>query len=237
MPDASMIEPADPQQEQQQESQVEPQQGEAQGPKLTPQLLKMPAMQALFAGAPPALSAHVKDFTVKTRDEARVIKENLPALQQAGMGFYQSLSKQLGVIYNKLHIHEADLLAADKAGKLQQLAPPFDQINHAVGKSGMRNPVLAVSHVPKGFKMPAQIAAPQLSPQMAPGTAGQPISPENPPQGAAPLPASGGAQGAPSGVQRALAKARISALQPGAPTSGPSPGAGRLLNSILKPVV
>ncbi len=202
----------------------------ASGPKLSEKLLKMPAMQALFAGAPPALSAPVKDFTQDKREEAKIIKDNLPALQAAGFGFYQSLSKHLGVIYNMLHLHEADLKAADKMGKLRQLAPDFDQINHAVAKSGARNPVLAVRGVPKGFKSPTPVAPPQVTPQMAPG----PAAPLAAPLSAPPAPQ---VAQAPAGVQRGLSKARLTNMQPGAPTSGPSPGAGRLLNQILKPVV
>lgn len=43
-------------------------------------------------------------------------------------------------------------------------------------------------------------------------------------------------QPAPS-VQKKLTTARIASLAPGAPTSGPLPGSGRILNSIVKPVV
>lgn len=38
----------------------------------------------------------------------------------------------------------------------------------------------------------------------------------------------------PAGVQKKVATARLKAAQPGAPSSGPRPGAGRLLASILK---
>lgn len=202
---------------------------QTEGPQLSEKLLKIPAMQALFAGAPPALSANVKDFTAKSRDEAKVIKDNIPALQAAGMGFYKSLSGQLGVIYNTLHVHVEDLQAADKAGKLQQLAPPFDQINHAVSKSGLRNPALQITKVPGGRKAPHPKSPPQISPGMASGTSGVPLS--TPPAGSMPMPGP-----APS-VQRKLASARVMNLSPGSPTSGPSPGAGRFLNQVLKPVV
>jgi hypothetical protein len=190
----------------------------------------MPAMQALFAGAPPALSAPIKDFTAKKRDEAKIIKDNLPGLQAAGMAFYKSLSGSLGVIYNQLHVHLQDLQAADKAGKLKLLAPDFDQIQHAVSKSGTKNPVLAVRGVPNAFKNPSAVAPPQVSAQLPPGGVGAPggmNGPSSVPQ----------ARPAPAGVQRKLIAARMGNLQPGAPTSGPMPGAGRLLNAILRPVV
>lgn len=207
---------------------IQPTQPAAQPTGLSDKLLKMPAMQALFAGAPPALSAPVKDFTQAKRDEAKIIKDNLPALQQAGMAFYKSLSGQLGVIYNQMHVHLSDLQAADKAGKLKLLAPDFDQISHAVAKSGAKNPVFAVRGVPAGFKTAHSVAPPQLTATLAPqtplGAPGQVVPPAAP-------------QGSTAGVQRKLATARLGNMQPGAPTSGPAPGAGRLLNAILKPVI
>ena len=58
-------------------------------------------------------------------------------------------------------------------------------------------------------------------------------SPPAAPQAPAQQPES---QPAPS-VQQKLATSRTANLAPGSPTSGPAPGAGRLLNSILKPAV
>ena len=48
---------------------------------------------------------------------------------------------------------------------------------------------------------------------------------------------SGASGGQPAGAQKATANARAKAIQPGAPSSGPSPGAGRILNNIVKPVI
>lgn len=42
---------------------------------------------------------------------------------------------------------------------------------------------------------------------------------------------------APAGVQNRLGSARLRNLAVGSPTSGPSPGSGRLLNSLQKPVI
>jgi hypothetical protein len=126
-----------------------------------------------------------------------------------------------GVIFNALHIHPEDIQAADKAGKLQAIAPPWDVIDHAVAKSGHNNPVLTRTHAPAGFATPTPKAPPQMN--LPPGASPAPAAPIGPSQ--------------PAGAQRALATARARAMQPGAPTSGPEPGAGRLLNQILKPVV
>jgi hypothetical protein len=100
-------------------------------------------------------------------------------------------------------------------------------IDHAVAKSGHNNPVLSRTHAPTGFASPTPKAPPQMGGQLAPGQAPAPAAMSSP----------SGPQGLPAGAQRSLAGARIKALQPGAPTSGPEPGAGRLLNQILRPVV
>jgi hypothetical protein len=68
-------------------------------------------------------------------------------------------------------------------------------------------------------EIPAEGAAPAAAPVAAPTAA--PVS--------APAPA-------PS-AQRAVAQKRATNLQTGGPTSGPTPGQGRVLNSILKPVI
>jgi hypothetical protein len=172
-------------------------------------------MQALIAGNPAAVSAPLKEFG--NRKEAKLIKEHKDALTQAGFGFYRSLNGHLGVIFNSLHLHPQDLMAADKAGKLTQLAPSFDIVDHAVSKSGIHNPVLKAKSVPNGLAPPTLQAPPQVTAGMAPGSS--PVA------------------AAPNSVQRKAMAARIGNISPGAPTSGSMPGAGRLLNQIYKPVV
>lgn len=180
-------------------------------------LLKIPAIQAVFAGSPPAVSAPITEFSKVP--EAKLIVKHKDQLLAAGMGFYKSLAGDTGVLFNQLHIHGDDLKAADQAGQLAQIAPSFDQINGAVAKSGANHPVLNAK-VPTGAKAPTPQGAPQInSPgatQMAPQAAPKPPA---------------------AAAQRKLMTARVSNMQPGAPTSGPQPGAGRILNSILKPVI
>lgn len=182
---------------------------DASAGKLPDELIQLPAFQALFSGQPPALSGSLKEL--EKRPEAKLVASNKEALLRSGIGFYRSLGGDLGVLFNQLYIHPSELQAADKAGKLQEIAPPIDTVAQGISKSGKDNPVLAHSgKLPAGFK-------------------GAPVS--TPPQsssGGAPLPAS---------AQKKVTGARITNLQPGAPTSGPAPGAGRLLNEILKPVL
>lgn len=180
---------------------------EAKDAALPDELLKVPALQAVFAGQPPAVSAPIKDF--QKRPEAKLIAENKDALMQAGMGLYRSLSGDLGVIFNQLRINPQQLVEADQAGKLTEVAPSFDQVGQEVSKSGLKHPVLNASAAPS-----------------APMSAGAPSVPQ-----AANMPAP-----APASVQKSVEDKRTTSLSTNKPTSGPRPGAGRLLNSILKPV-
>lgn len=177
----------------------------ANAPELPDELLNIPAMQAIFAGQPAAFSALITDF--EKMPEAKVIASNKDSLMRAGFGMYRSLDGAQGVIFNSLHVAPDEIKAADAAGQLQTLAPPFSELNASVAQSGANNPVLNAS-VPAGMK-----AAPA-------NTASAPLSP--------PQPAS---------AQKNLAAKRIQNLLPQAPTSGATPGGGELLRSILKPIL
>ena len=174
-------------------------------------MIKVPALQALLAGAPPAVSMTLKGS--EDRDEVKMLAEHKDELLKAGFAFYRSMSGDLGVMYNSLRIHPQDLQAADKQGKLRALAPDFDLVNHEVAKMGLKHPIHFATP-PTGLAAPTATTPPQAASGALPLT---------PPPAAA--------------VQRKLAQARIMNLQPGAPTSGPEPGGGRLLNQVLKGVV
>lgn len=174
------------------------------GGELPDDLLKVPAMQAITAGQPAAFSAILSQF--EKVPEAKLIADNKDALMQAGFGFYRSLDGQKGAVFNQLFVSPDEIKAADQAGQLDQVAPPFDQLNMDVAKMGEANPVLAEGARPEGFRAGAA------------------------PVGASPAPL-------PASAQKTLASKRANALTPKGPTSGAAPGAGRLLNSILSPVV
>lgn len=179
-------------------------------PELPDELIQIPAMQALTAGQPAAFSALLTEF--EKLPEAKIIADNKDGLMKAGFGLYRSLDGNFGVVFNNLFASPDEVKAADQAGTLQEIAPPFAELNAAIGSSGSENPVLAEGERPTGFKVGSGAAAP-----VAPTTE-------------APKPMS-------SGTQKTLANKRAANMQPGAPTSGASPGSGRLLNSILKPVL
>lgn len=170
------------------------------------ELLQIPALQALFAGAPPAVSTSIKDFS--NRPEAKLIGDHRDELQSMGIGFYRSLGGDLGVLFNQLRLNGQDLINADKEGRLQEIAPPFDIVNQEVATSGQNHPSLSASAPTGGANASPTPPAPMPTPNTQPAS-----------------------------VQNKQATARLKNLQPGAPTSGPAPGAGRIMNQILKPVV
>lgn len=177
---------------------------------LPPELIQLPAVQALLAGQPPALSADIASFA--NRPEGQLVAQNRDKLMKAGMGFYKSLGGDMGVLFNQFFIHPDEIKAADKAGNLLQIAPSFDDVNLQVGKSGQNNPILQEGERPTGFRQ-ATIAQ----------------------SGATEAPAQAQASVPPASSRIIGAKNRNMAA--GSPTSGPKPGAGRLLNQIMKPVI
>lgn len=185
---------------------------EAAETQLPEELLAIPAVQAVFAGTPPAVS--MKIANAGQRPEVKAIAENKDALLGAGMAFYRSLSGELGVMFNILKLNPEDLKAADKRGVLRQIAPDFDLVNHEVSKLGTQHPAFSAGEPGAAVPPAMSVGAPQAA-------SGQ-LSLSPPP---------------PASVQRRLAQERLKNLTLGAPSTGPAPGAGRLLNSVLKPVV
>jgi hypothetical protein len=185
----------------------------AQGHGFSAELMAMPAFQAMLAGSPPAVSFYLRGS--EDRSEFNVFKENRPALRKTGFMYMQTEGKDRGIIFNALHIHPADIRRAEKMGKLTMIAPPFDAVNHMIGQSGLQHPLLSTPGPPSGMATPMAPVPPQGA-----GIASQILG--------KPLPAS---------TQTTLANQRSRNLQAGAPTSGPAPGAGRLVNSIMKPIV
>lgn len=181
-------------------------------PSLPPDLLKLSPIQGLLSGAPSAVSMDISDFA-KTED-GKIIAKNGQVLQAAGMDFFKSLHGDQGVIYNSMRIHPQDLLAADKAGKLASVAPPWHKVEHALSKAGANHPALTA----KGAVGPAA-PTPQQPPQAATGIVAEPGKP---------LPAK---------AQSQLLQARVAATMPPAPTGGPAPGSSQLLNRVLRPIV
>lgn len=174
---------------------------------LPDELLQIPAIGALLVGQPAALSAPIAQF--EKRPEAQLIAKNKTPLMSAGIGLYRTVAGDTGVIFNQRFIAPADIQAADKAGSLNDIAPNFDQVNQQLGASGAEHPMMSAEAGPEGFAV--------AQPPAAPTSANVP-----PP---------------PASVPRQAQAARVKALTPGGPTKGARPGAGRLINNILRPPV
>lgn len=184
-------------------------------PPMPPALLKIPAFSGLLTGKPGAFSLPIKES--KNRADLQDFAKYKDWLGRAGMYVYSALDGKTGVVANALYIHPEELKAADAAGQLHQIAPPFDAVNHTIGKSGTAHPALDTNHkIPVGLKGP-----PVPQPPVAASAA--PPAPNLPPP--------------PASAQRKVLTAQVNNMQPGGPTSGPAPGAGNLLRNILRPVV
>lgn len=171
------------------------------------EVLQIPAMQALFAGQPAAISASIVEFG--KRPEGKLIQQNKDGLMKAGINLYRGLDGDTGVIFNQAYLSGSELQAADKAGQLSQVAPQFDAVNNAVAQSGANNPVLN-AQTPSAFRTAPVPEAPQSASPVPPASAG---------------------------TQKEAMKARVQNLQPKGAISGPKPGSGRLLNVALTPVI
>lgn len=178
------------------------------GTELSDELLKIPALQAVFAGTPAAFSASMAELD--KLPEAKLIASHKNELMNAGFGLYRTLDGKNGVLFNSLYVSPEEIKQADQSGQLSQIAPPFMQLNQSVAASGAANPVLNHQGVPTGMKGAPAIGSP------------------------APM---AGPKQAPASVQKTLASKRAANLQVGAPSSGPVAGAGELLRSIMKPIL
>lgn len=170
-------------------------------------IMQIPALAAVIAGQPAAVSAPIETFA--KRPEGQAIVQYKDRLFKAGLNLYRSLSGDTGVLFNHFYIAPEDLQAADKAGKLAEVAPPFDSVNEQVGKSGQNHPAVTSKGPQGGFATPKVQTPPQSGATPAPSTP----------------------------AQVKAAEQRMKNMAPKSPTKTANPGAGKLLNAILKPVI
>lgn len=179
--------------------------------KLSSELLKIPAMQALMVGKPGATSVNFK--ADKKLAVAADIFKHKDDLLKAGFGLYRAMDGDTGILFNQLYVHPEELKQADAAGKLLDIAPPLRNLDTKMQTAGHADhPVL--NHdgvVPNGFKVAPVPPVPQMN--------------------------SSPVQQPPAAAQRKALASKIAGLSPGGPTQGPVPGAGRLANSLASPVV
>ncbi len=170
-------------------------------PVIPDEVLRIPAFGALLQGAPPAVRVPVGVES----PEVEVITRNRDALVNAGFGIYRTKDNSEGVFFNTQFISPEEIQLADQKGKLDEIAPPIDELKNFFD-----------AELSKEGAAPAP-GGPATPPTAAPATS---MTPPAAPQ-----------------AQKAIANSRLKNVALGAPTSGPAPGGGRLLNSILKPTV
>lgn len=138
--------------------------------------------------------------------ETDAIMAHTKELADAGFGFYPG-KNGTNVIFNTQFISGDAIKKADAEGKLADVATPFPELK------------ASFDSVTGGGAAGGAPAAP---------ADGSPAS-DQPPASSPALPAP-----APAGVNKKLATARVNNVIPGGPTTGPTPGQGRILNSLLK---
>lgn len=170
-----------------------------------PPSFKVPALQAVFAGQPPAISVPTKSED----PNLKLIWDDREQLMKTGIAFYKALSGDLGVIFNALRLHPEAVKQADKEGRLLEIAPPYTEVEKMVAGA----PVHPLQMVDQDEEL-----VPPQPPQMTPPQSANGVL--VPP--------------APAGTVKRLQAERIKSTVPGGPTSGMRPGAGRVLNSLMK---
>lgn len=177
----------------------------AQEEGIPQEVAQIPIMAALLQGQPGAVSINLSQ--AESHPEIQILAKYQQPLMDAGFATYRALSGDIGVIFNQMFINGEELKAADKAGQLAQIAPPFDAVNTAVAQAGPEgHPALINKERPAGAK-----SAPQLSPPTFP------------------------AGGQPAEAANKLASDRLKNIKPTAPKDGSK--AGNLLREITKPVL
>lgn len=186
----------------------------------------LPVVQWLSIGEPPAVRIEPGQYF----PELEPIGQHLPEIIEGGLDAWKSKGGEL-VLFNPLFIDPGELQLAEESGKLDQLVPTYAELSGS-------DPQPIPDDKFSGMLEAQDDLQRRLQELSAPDE-----STETPPQSSAPIVAdltSGGQVSAPpppSPAQTRIAQTRLKQLQPGAPTSGPAPGAGRLLNGLLRRTV
>lgn len=106
----------------------EPMEEKSSGTSLPDEVLKIPALNAVIEGSPPAVFAPA---TLKS-PELKTLEKNIENLKNAGFGFYRTKDKENVVMFNALFITPEELKQADESGQLESIAAPFDEVNTAL---------------------------------------------------------------------------------------------------------
>lgn len=175
----------------------------------------MPVVRSIAVARPPAVRLPPGHYF----PELSALGKKLPNLLQSGFDVYRASTDDL-VLFNPLAMPLEELQAIDQKGKLAELVPDYGTLTNQLPKEMTDEE--AVQQVSESEEIERGLAS--LGGEApAPATGGMPAQTPVPP----PNPA----------ATSALNRTRVQAMQPGSPTSGPAPGAGRVLNGLLKPAL
>lgn len=167
-------------------------------------------VQWVSAGKPPAVRVGPGEYY----PELEPIEKNLTETVDAGLDIYRASSGDL-VLYNPLFLDSEELKLADAEGKLDMVAPLYSELTGKTPEPIDEETANRLEgYAKRNVKELAArgVTAPQDG--AAEGTA-TPVS------------------RLPAEAQTSLVRAQVDKGQMNSPTSGPRPGGGRILNSIL----
>ena len=184
-------------------------------PVLPPEIQNNQVVKDVLQGVIPGVLVRPNIYYPK----AYKIAENWQELMDLGLDFYWTKDEST-ILFNPAKISEQELITADKQGILTKVLPDYETL------SGERP-----QKPPKGVQVGLGLNQPGGA---SPAPAAPPGVPN--PGRIAPVP---GVGPAPGGLDKKLATARVNNLNVAAagPTTGPRPGAGRVLNATATPAV
>jgi hypothetical protein len=194
-----------------------------------------PVLKPIFTGELPGVRVRPGVYY----PNAWKLAESFDKLTQAGLDLYLAHDGSF-VLYNPTQVEEKNIQKADMAGALKTTIPDWQDVTN-------ETPQKPPPKVQK--EMDEMYAKLGLAPQMGAQASGAGA----PAPGGAAMPPGGGNIAAdltalanlgvptpkapPPSTQTAMARARVANAQVGSPTSGPSPGAGRVINNLAKPAI
>lgn len=182
-------------------------------PNLPAEVKSVPVVEWLSVGEPPAIRVEPGQYF----PELEPLAKNLPETLKAGLDLYKAQNGD-SVFFNPLFMSEQELQLADQEGKLEQLVPSYSELSGSTPQE--------VS--PEKFDELLRTSE-DVQSRLHSLTTPEDMEKE-------PAPAASAAV-RPATTPEPVTTQRVKALQPGAPTSGPAPGAGRLLNAIIRKAV
>lgn len=182
----------------------------------------IPAIKGLEVGAPPAFRVPPGEFYPSLEP----LVDNIDKVLEAGLDIME-LPNGDSVVFNPAMIDKEEIALAAQTGKLEQMIPDYGSIS---GESPSTNESEINRLTKKLEKMPGKLARLQKEEEPVSGVPpGAPLGSAPPPPLSIPPP--------PPSTTSSIQRQRLQGLVPGGPTSGPVPGSGRILNSLLRPTV